>query len=134
MSQDMFIVSAGLKKRIFITIIVGVVLFVAGVLIGDTGGHHHEVADAAHEVTEASHDAAHAVTEEGHGHEHASEAHEDSHGGGSFATRIWANLWINNIYFTGIALIAVFWNAVQYVAEAGWFIIIKRISRMKAYS
>ena len=115
MSQDMFIVSAGLKKKIFITIIVGVVLFIAGVLIGDGGGHHgHEAAaEAAHEVTEAV---------EAHGHEDASH-----HGGGSFVTRIWSNLWINNVYFTGIALIAVFWIAVQYVAEAGWSTVIKRI-------
>lgn len=120
MSQDMFIVSAGLKKKIFITIGVGLVMFIAGVLMGDSSGHHgHEVADAAHEVVaESSHDVAHA--EEGHGH-------ADAHGGGSFATRIWANLWVNNVYFAGIALIAVFWIAVQYVAEAGWFTVVKRI-------
>ena len=120
MSQDMFIVSAGLKKKIFITIGVGLLLFVAGVLIGDTGSHHgHEAVDAAHEVVvEASHDAAHA--DEGHGH-------ADAHAGGSFATRVWANLWANNVYFTGIALIAVFWIAVNYVAEAGWFTVIKRV-------
>ena len=129
MSQDMFVVSAGLKKKIFITIIVGVVLFVAGVLIGETGGHHgHEVAEATHEMVEGAHDATHAVAEEGHGHAKAHEADgHDSHGGGSFITRVWANLWINNVYFSGIALIAVFWIAVQYVAEAGWFTVMKRI-------
>ena len=116
MSQDMFIVSAGLKKKIFITIGLGLILFVAGVLIGETGGHHDSA--AGHEV----------VAEASHGSHEVAEASHSSHDeGSSFVTRIWANLWINNVYFVGIALIAVFWIAVQYVAEAGWFTIMKRI-------
>lgn len=34
--------------------------------------------------------------------------------------RFFANLWINNVYFTGIAVIGVFFFAIQYAAQAGW--------------
>jgi hypothetical protein len=34
--------------------------------------------------------------------------------------RVYANLWINNVFFTGIAIIGVFFFAIQYAAQAGW--------------
>ncbi|MBT0811167.1 quinol:cytochrome C oxidoreductase [Litoribacter ruber] len=34
--------------------------------------------------------------------------------------RLFANLWINNVYFVGIAIIGVFFFAIQYAAQAGW--------------
>jgi hypothetical protein len=64
-------------------------------------------------------------------------AHGAEHGGGHHATtwvnRLFANLWLNNVYFTGIALVGLFFTAVQYVAYAGWPILIKRILEALAY-
>src|SRR5690606_7208183 len=50
----------------------------------------------------------------GHGGEEA--------GGHAFhwSKRFWANLWINHVYFAGIAIIGVFFFAIQYAAQAGW--------------
>lgn len=50
------------------------------------------------------------------------------HGHGEEATghafhwykRLYANIWINNVYFVGIAVIGVFFFAIQYAAQAGW--------------
>ncbi len=39
----------------------------------------------------------------------------------------WTNILFNNYFFLGISLFAVFFVALQYVAEAGWSIILKRI-------
>ena len=39
----------------------------------------------------------------------------------------WTNLLFNNYFFLGISLFAVFFVALQYVAEAGWSIAIKRV-------
>ena len=39
----------------------------------------------------------------------------------------WTNLLFNNYFFLGISLFAVFFVALQYVAEAGWSTVIKRI-------
>jgi len=46
-------------------------------------------------------------------------------GGGS--TRAWASLLLGNFYFMAIALSATFFLAVQYVAEVGWSVGIKRV-------
>ncbi len=47
-----------------------------------------------------------------------------------FAThheQTWANLLMNNFMFMGIGLLATFFLAVQYVAEVGWSVVVKRI-------
>ncbi|PZX56000.1 hypothetical protein LV84_02363 [Algoriphagus ratkowskyi] len=41
--------------------------------------------------------------------------------------RLYANLWINNVYYTGIAIIGVFFFAIQYAAQAGWSAAIIRV-------
>lgn len=53
----------------------------------------------------------------GGGHEEAGEA-----GGHAFHwyERFYANLWINNVYFTGIAIVGVFFFAIQFASQAGW--------------
>ncbi len=41
--------------------------------------------------------------------------------------RVYVNLWLDNVYFTGIALTGVLFLAIQYAAQAGWSAYIKRI-------
>jgi hypothetical protein len=96
------------KKRVITWLIIGLVMFAAGLvwLMMDSG---------------SSHGGAHAVA--GHG--------AAAHGGGAhtpgWQARLYAVLWHNSIFFTGISLIGVFFIAVQYVAWAGWSVTIKRI-------
>jgi hypothetical protein len=96
MSEDKFVFTSDIQKKLFITKIVGVVLVIAGIMLVAFGGHGHEGA-----------------AEEGH-HFH-------------WLHRVWVNLWINNIYFLGIALTAVLFLALQYASQAGWSAYIKRI-------
>ncbi|MBD77863.1 MAG: quinol:cytochrome C oxidoreductase [Crocinitomicaceae bacterium] len=42
-------------------------------------------------------------------------------------TRLWTNLLINGFFFMGIAASAMFFFAVNYAAESGWWVVIKRI-------
>lgn len=51
----------------------------------------------------------------GHGHEGEAGGHAYH-----WSQRLFANLWINNVYFTGISIIGVFFFAIQYAAQAGW--------------
>ena len=44
------------------------------------------------------------------------------------SNRIWVSLLFNNLFFTGIALFGVFFVALQYVSQAGWSIVLKRIA------
>ncbi len=45
----------------------------------------------------------------------------------NWTQRLITGLWINNVYFIGVALTGVFFFAVQYVAKAGWSAIIIRV-------
>jgi len=98
MTDEKYIFSGKAKKNLAITLIVGVVLAIVGVIMMNSGGHgeHGEVA-------------------------------AEGHGAFSWTTRLYANLWINNMYFTGLAIIGVFFVAIQYVAQAGWSAGFKRI-------
>ncbi len=44
-----------------------------------------------------------------------------------WSKRLWINIWINNVFFTGLAIIGFFFVALQYVAQAGWHVVIQRI-------
>ncbi len=58
---------------------------------------------------------------------------ETSHHAFHWTQRLFADLWINNVYFTGIAIIGVFFLAIQYAAEAGWSAYLKRIPEAFGY-
>ncbi len=60
---------------------------------------------------------------EGHGEEHPV----------TWVQRLFMNLWLNNVYFTGIAVTGVFIVAVHYVAYGGWYVLVKRIPEALAY-
>jgi hypothetical protein len=46
---------------------------------------------------------------------------------------IWSNLLINGFFFTAIALGALFFWALQYAAEAGWSVVVKRVPEAIAH-
>ncbi|ABG59471.1 hypothetical protein [Cytophaga hutchinsonii] len=136
--DEKFVFSAEIKKKLFILIGVGVILVIIGVFLAmyqenhAHGGHGEHasvttslVADAhatdAH-AAEAPHGDAHAHAEAGH------EAHGD-HGAHkpTWALRLIKDLWQNNIFFAGIAVMGVFFVAFNYVAWAGWSAGIQRI-------
>jgi len=55
----------------------------------------------------------------------------DGHGGGHafhWTQRLFANIWINNVFFSGIAIIGVAFFAIQYAAQAGWSVGINRVA------
>jgi hypothetical protein len=68
-----------------------------------------------------------------HPHEAVGQAHEAAHGHGagqhtySWTTRIWANIWVNAVYFTGISVAGMFFISYNYLAQAGWSSVIKRV-------
>jgi hypothetical protein len=92
MSKEVFVFTSSTKKKILILGLVGIVLAAIGIAILAFGGQGHG-GDAGHETS---------------GH-----AFHWTH-------RLFADLWINNVYFIGLAIIGVFFFAVQYAAQAGW--------------
>lgn len=113
--EERFEFSSGAKKSVFTLLIIGIVSFVIGLFLamnaGGHHGHHGELGGAANQL------ASMAGGGEGHG----------GHGTAPWLLRIFANLWINNVFFTGMAVLGVFFVAIQYVAFAGWSAGLKRI-------
>ena len=111
MTDERFEFTALLKKKLIIIGLVAVVLFVIGVIAAMSGGDHET----------ASHGA------EAAGHAADAGDHGGGEHGSTWLKRIYANLWINNVFLAGVALIGVFFVAIQYVAQAGWSAPIKRV-------
>jgi hypothetical protein len=107
MTEERLIISRKTNNKFFLTIAIGVILLIAGIIFMVTGGGDH-----------------------GNGHGEAAEA---GHEAASWTKRLFINLWLNNVYFTGIALVGTFFVAVQYVAYAGWSVLIKRIPEALSY-
>lgn len=123
MTEERFSFTSGAKRTITLTGIVGLVLLILGVVLSMTGGHGEEGhgeehAVAATEQTLEGRVMQDAVAEnQGPGEEHAVEEH---HGSPTWLKRLFTNLWVNNVYFTGLAIIGLFFIAIQYAAQAGW--------------
>ncbi|MDW7693964.1 quinol:cytochrome C oxidoreductase [Flammeovirgaceae bacterium SG7u.111] len=102
--DEKFVFTPKLKKTIFTVLGIGVAALVIGMLIAAFGGGHAE---------------------------HAAEGGE--HHAFHWTTKLWASMWVNNVYFTGIALIGIFFVAIQYIASAGWSASILRIPATFGY-
>jgi hypothetical protein len=118
-ADEQYIFRPETRNKIFYLLGLGVLLFVVGLLLAifGGGGHGEEHASVQSQELVAStsvvvdQEVAHA--EEGH----AAEAGEH---GPTWVTRLFTSLWMNNIYFTGLGIIGLFFIAIQYAAQAGW--------------
>lgn len=99
--EEKFQFTSDIKKKLFVWGGVGLGLLILGIILSAIVGGGHETA--------------HGATEGG--------GHHEVH----WYDRVFANLWINNLYFTGLAVIGVFFTALNYVSRAGWSAILKRI-------
>lgn len=127
--QEQFVFSPKAKKFSIILMVVGLIF--AGLGMANLGNH----SDSHPAKTEATSAHAH----EGHGSTTAHEEHTNSPNE-AFGprmefhpldkpanTRIWANLMIVGYFFLMISLVSLMWYAIQYVANAGWSVGIKRV-------
>jgi len=139
--DEKFVFSSEIKKKLFILVGVGVILTIIGVFLAKYQEDHphgaaHESADKtlvvdAHAADSHTSDAhateAPAHAEAGHGAEAHAEHSAEHHSKPIWALRLIKNLWLNNIFFAGIAVMGVFFVAFNYVAWAGWSAGIQRI-------
>ncbi len=98
--EEQFEFTSSAKRSLLIGGAVGVALVLIGAYLLSTGGGGHEAHGA----------------EQAHGH-----------AAYKWTTRIWSNLWVNAVYFTGLSVIGMFFISYNYLAEAGWSAVFKRI-------
>jgi hypothetical protein len=111
--EEHFEFTAEGRKRVIYAFLAGTIALIVGIFL----------------LSRGEHEAVHAVAE--HGAEHGS--HESGgavshHVAYDWTTRIWANLWLNSVFFTGIAVIGMFFVSIQYLAKAGWSSVVKRVA------
>jgi hypothetical protein len=135
-TEEKFNFTSGAKRKLSIVAVVGVVLLIVGIVMtmnapahhGDEGGH------AVVQAEGSTLDAAMSQQQEEHAEDAAhAEAEGEHHGSPVWLKRVFANLWVNNVYFTGLAIIGLFFIAIQYAAQAGWSAGMKRIPLAMAH-
>ncbi len=119
-ADEQYIFKPETKRSLFILLGVGIFLFVVGVFMAMNAGEHGAAGEhGSIEVTKSLV----ASTEPGAAAEEAGE----HHGSPTWLKKIYTSLWHNNIFFTGLGIIGLFFVAIQYAAQAGWSAPIKRI-------
>lgn len=134
-AQEKFEFTGRSKMIAILLLVVGIALAGFGAMqvknnwgAADNAGHE-QVEAADHDGhAEATHTNAHAA--DAHADDsHGEEAHASSHGHEkSWTSRLYANLLMNSYYFLLFAVGALFFIAVNYVANAGWATMLKRIA------
>ena len=104
---------------------VSVVLLVVGILLSVVGIYQlkndHAHAGEAHKTeTAVSHGEHAAAPTVGEAHEGAHQKH--------WTARVWANLLVNSYYFLLFGVGALFFVALNYAANAGWAVMVKRVA------
>jgi hypothetical protein len=117
-SDEKYVFKPETRMRLFIVLGVGIFLFAVGAWMAMSGGGHGEH-QAATEITKDMVASLNAPAEEAAVGEH--------HGSPTWLKRIYTSLWMNNVFFTGLGLIGLFFVAIQYAAQAGWSAGIKRV-------
>jgi len=92
----------GLQRKFVTIIVAGVIVLALGLLAAIMGwGSHHEAVG------------------------HAAAEHE---GSPIWLKRVLVSLWHSNVFFVGVSVVGTVFMAIQYVAYAGWSVVVKRIN------
>jgi hypothetical protein len=122
-TEERYIFKPAARQKLFILLGVGAVLFMLGLILAMTGAGHHEEGGG-HAAVQGSELVAstqqHAAASEGH----AAGEHGETD---PWVKRLYSSLWMNNVFFAGMGIIGLFFVAIQYAAQAGWSVGVKRI-------
>src|SRR5687768_8269103 len=127
-TEEHYIYRPETRSKLYYLLITGVVLFAIGLFFAirnegksDAGhGDGHHASQVTKEMVATSD---HVAASEGHQEGHA----EDHHASATWKKRLFTTLWHNNVFFTGLGIIGLFFVAIQYAAQAGWSVGVKRV-------
>lgn len=138
-SQEQFQVPAKAKSFAMILIVLGLILAIGGIVTLDRSSKAEESHSTAHktEAAAAVHHGEHATAAASAMHEGTEDENSPNetfgprmkmeHHNKPWTTRIWTSIFISSYYLFLIAMAALFFYAVQYIANAGWSVAIKRV-------
>jgi hypothetical protein len=123
-TEEQYVFKPETKKKLYIVLAVGVALLALGLVLAmNSGGHEehgggHALAGGTELVASAAQ------------HEAASAGHAESghHETATWLKRLYTTLWMNNVFFAGLGIIGLFFITIQYAAQAGWSVGVKRVS------
>ena len=110
-TAEQFVVTDGTRKTFVTIIIAGVIVLVIGILAAIMGWGATEHSEVASHVGATAHIAA---------------AHEE--GSPIWLKRLLVSLWHSNLFFLGVSTVGTVFMAINYVAYAGWSVMVKRIA------
>lgn len=124
-TEERYEFKSATKTKLYILLAAGVLLFILGIFTAMSGGGHDEHGGAHHGAAAA---AQHMVASSDHGAA-AHDGHEAAghHESAPWLKKLYTTLWMNNVYFLGVGLIGLFFVAIQYAAQAGWSVGVKRV-------
>ena len=121
-SEERYVFKPETRNRLMILLVVGLTLFAIGTFLAMSGGGH-EAEEGGHAAATVSNEmvaSLNSVAEPA--------AAEEHHGSATWLKRIYTTLWMNNVFFTGLGIIGLFFVAIQYAAQAGWSVGVKRVA------
>ena len=111
--KDRFEFTQSAKKTLLFVLVSGIVLSLIGTYQLINADHGHD--DASHLVESTSYQ------NDGYSDiDKSNTTNANYHPPFHWYQRIYSNIWINILYFMGISISAIFFVAIQYVAQAGW--------------
>jgi hypothetical protein len=122
-TEEHYVFKPATRQKLFILLAVGVGLFILGLVLAMSGAGHHEEGGGHAAINSTELVASvqqHAAASEGHGNA----AHTETD---PWLKRLYSSLWMNNVFFAGMGIIGLFFVAIQYAAQAGWSVGVKRI-------
>lgn len=124
-TEEQYVFKPATKKKLYILLAVGIGVFILGLVMAMNDGGHNEHGGG-HASTVGSEMVA-SVQQ----HEAASAGHAEAAGGhhetATWLKRLYTTLWMNNVFFAGLGIIGLFFITIQYAAQAGWSVGVKRV-------
>ena len=123
-TEERYVFQPATKKKLYILLGVGAVVFILGLIMAMNDGGHGEGGGHASVVTNE-------LVASAQQHEAASEGHATAAGGhhetATWLKRLYTTLWMNNVFFAGLGIIGLFFITIQYASQAGWSVGVKRV-------
>jgi hypothetical protein len=116
-AEEQYVFRTRTRNTLFIVLGLGLFLFIVGLLFAMNEGSHEAHGAGEHAAVATEHLVASAQPNTS---AEAQSNEGEHHGTAHWLKRVYTSLWMNNVFFTGLGIIGLFFVAIQYAASAGW--------------